>query len=104
MLRVGQVLLLGEKSGYLEVFDIKTSSITSYYKFAEVDFIYDIKPIDEANYLLATDNGILKTTNNQMIKHYYLGADVLTLCLISDSFYLVGFVNNKLIVWNEQTD
>ena len=69
MLRVGHELLLGEKSGYLEVFDIKTSTITSYHKFAEVDYIHDIKPIDEANYLLATDNGILKTTNNQVIKH-----------------------------------
>ena len=101
---MGDELLLGESGGFLEVFDINTCSITNYERFILGDSICDIIGIDDTHYLLATNNGILKTTKNQMLKHYYIGDDVFTLCHISDSLYLVGFVENNLIVWNEQND
>ena len=39
ILRVGDDLLLGQMKGYLEVFNIKNSSITSTHRFKEADYI-----------------------------------------------------------------
>jgi hypothetical protein len=54
--------------------------------------------------LLATLEGLLKTTNDQLIRHYYKGKIVRSLKHITDSVYLVGFCSYGLILWNEQTD
>jgi hypothetical protein len=60
--RNGNSFILGGTDGYLEVFDIKTSSITHTHKFTEGWSINDIIAIDETHYLLATLRGLLKTT------------------------------------------
>jgi hypothetical protein len=62
ILRLGDELLLGENKGYLEVFDIETSIITSSHKFTEAEVgIIDILAIDDSHYLLAAWDGLLKT-------------------------------------------
>jgi len=60
--------------------------------------------IDDTHYLLATNRGLLKTTKDQLIKHYFKGEWVTSLCHISEAIYLLGFWNDKLIVWDEKTD
>ena len=58
-------MVLGENDGWLEVFDINTSAITSAHKFTEAGYgIYDIIAIDDTHYLLATLEGLLKTTKD----------------------------------------
>jgi hypothetical protein len=54
--------------------------------------------------LLAALFGLLKTTKDQLIKHYHKGKWVFSLCHVTDSLYLVGFFKDGLILWNEQTD
>jgi hypothetical protein len=73
LLRVGNEILLGEDEGYLEIFDISTSIITSTREFTEAGFyaIYDIIAIDDTHYLLAAREGLLKTTKDQLINHYH---------------------------------
>ena len=70
IVRVGNELLLGEIA-YLEVFDIKTSSITHTHYFLEAGCINDIIAIDDTHYLLPANAGLLKTTKDQLIKHYF---------------------------------
>jgi hypothetical protein len=61
--------------------------------------------IDENHYLVATWEGVLKTTKDQTLKHYFAGERANSLCHVSGgSLYLVGFELYKLIVWNEQAD
>ena len=57
-------MLLGETKGYLEVFDIETSSITHTNKFTEGGCIRDIIAIDDNHYLLAALKGLLRTTKD----------------------------------------
>jgi hypothetical protein len=83
---------------------MKTSSITHTHEFTEGDDIYDIIAIDETHYLVAARKGLLKTTKDQLINHYHKGKYVRSLCHVTHSLYLVGFYNNGLILWNEQTD
>ena len=64
-------MLLGEHEGWLEVVDIKTSSITSTNKFTEAGNIFDIIAIYDTNYLLCSTNGLWKTTKDQVIKLYF---------------------------------
>jgi hypothetical protein len=54
--------------------------------------------------LLAANKGLLKTTKDQLINHYYEGKTVKSLCHVTDSLYLVGFDYGGLILWNEKTD
>ena len=51
--------------------DIDNSNISSSHEFEEGDSIYDIIAIDDTHYLLADMRGLLKTTKDQLIKHYY---------------------------------
>jgi hypothetical protein len=77
ILRVGnELLLLGEGSGYLQVVDMNTSKITHTHRFRQGGNIYDIIAIDDTHYLLAAERGLLKTTKDQLMKHYYKGKDV----------------------------
>ena len=46
ILRVDHELILGEMEGFLQVFDIKTSSITQTHSFEDIFDIYDIVAID----------------------------------------------------------
>jgi hypothetical protein len=103
ILRVGNQLLLGEGGGCLEVFDINNSNITSSHQFEEGGTICDILAIDDTHYLLAALEGLLKTSKDQLIKHYFQGKWVMSLCHITEAIYLVGFID-KLIVWDEKTD
>ena len=52
---------------------MKTSTITHTHKFTEGSNIYDIIAIDDTHYLLAAENGLLKTTKDQLINHYFKG-------------------------------
>jgi hypothetical protein len=91
--------------GYLEVVEINTFNITSTHKFEEGDDIYDIISIDDTSrYFLATIYGLLKTSKDQLIKHYYIGKTVESLCHITGSIYLVGFEDDGVIVWDEEKD
>ena len=91
ILRVSNQLLLGEYGGWLEVFDINNSNITSSHQFGEGSSIYDILAIDDTHYLLYAFNGLLKTSKDQLIKHYFKGKPVLSLCHITEAIYLLGF-------------
>ena len=101
-------MLLGEDLGLLEVFNIKTSKVTTYnYFWLELN-IYDIIAIDDFNYLLASNCGLLKTTKNKVIKHYFRGNWGTSLCHVAHSLYLVGFrlgfTDKRLILWNQQKE
>jgi hypothetical protein len=92
----------------LEVFDIKTSTLkSSYYFWLDLE-IYDIVAIDDFNYLLASSCGLLKTTKNKVIKHYYRGNWAASLCHVAHSLYLVGFrsglTDKRLILWNQKKE
>jgi hypothetical protein len=103
ILRVGNQLLLGERGGWLEVFDMNNSNITSSHQIKEGDHIYDILAIDDTHYLLAALEGLLKTSKDQLIKHYFNGEWVISLCHVTEAIYLLG-IDDKLIVWDEKTD
>ena len=62
MLRKGHGLLLGEYNGWLEVFNMSSATITQTRKIREGATIKDIVAIDESHFLLASDDGILKST------------------------------------------
>jgi hypothetical protein len=84
---------------------MKTSTITHTHKFTEAGYgIFDIIAIDDTHYLVAAHKGLLKTTKDQLINHYHNGKSVRSLCHVTDSLYLVGFVDDGLIMWNELTD
>ena len=98
-------MVLGEQRGWLEVFDIETSIITHSHKFTDAGDlgIHDIIAIDNTQYLLAAVEGLLKTTKDQLINHYYKWKTVRSLCHITDSIYFVG-LDRKMIVWNQQKE
>jgi hypothetical protein len=100
---VGNQLLFGEGDGWLEVFDIGNSKITNSHQFEEGDHIFDILVIDDTNYLLAAWEGLLKTAKDQLIKHFFKGECVNSLCHITETIYLLGF-RDKLIAFYEKTD
>jgi hypothetical protein len=54
--------------------------------------------------LLAAEKGLLKTTNNQLINHYYKGKRAKTLCHVNDSLYLVGLGGYGLRVWDQNKE
>jgi len=83
---------------------MKTSSIFHTHKFIEGSSIRDIIAIDDTHYLLAAYYGLLKTTKDQVINHYYQRKEVRSLCHITGSVYLVGFFYDGLIAWNEEKD
>jgi hypothetical protein len=83
---------------------MKNSNITSTHEFEEAGNIFDIVAIDDAHYLLAAWGGLLKTTKDYLLKHYFKKKRVDSLCHVTDSLYLVGFYPGKLEVWNEQTE
>jgi len=60
--------------------------------------------MDNTHFLLAAYEGILKTSKDQLIKHYHKGDFVTSLSHVIDSIYLLGFFWNPLIVWNEEKD
>ena len=92
--------MLGLSSGHLEVFDIPNGVKSHTQVLREGEDINDIVAIDDTQYLLATNEGLMKTTKEKLVKHYYQGKRVRSLCHLSDSLYVVGF-NDKLIVWSE---
>ena len=62
-------------------------------------------PIDGSHFLLATARGLLRTTKDQVVIHYYENQTVRSVCHFADSLYLVGLVNEDMVaLWNEQTD
>ena len=83
---------------------MKTSTVTHTHKFTEGSYIYDIIAIDETHYLVAALEGLVKTTKDQLINHYHKGKSVRSLCHVTHSLYLVGFLVNGLILWNEKKD
>jgi hypothetical protein len=67
--------------------------------------MHDIVAIDDTHYLLAAEEGLLKTTKDQLINRYHKGKWVTSLCHVAHSLYLVGFYGGDgLILWNEQKD
>jgi hypothetical protein len=86
---------------------MKNPNITNTHKFTEGDsikHICDIVAIDDSHYLLAFYEGLLRTSKDQLINHYQKGKEVSSLCHVTDSLYLVGFLFDGLILWNELTD
>ena len=79
ILRVGDELILGVVHyyisdfvfQYLQIFNIETSKITSTHLFIEGSTLNDMIAIDESHYLLACRHGLMKTTKDQLIKHYH---------------------------------
>jgi hypothetical protein len=71
ILRVNHELLASLEYGSLLVVDLDTCNITSNNIFIEGNSIYDIMPINDSQYLLASKKGLMKTTKDQLIKHYY---------------------------------
>jgi hypothetical protein len=57
-------LLLGGLHGWLEVFNMSSATITNSRKIREGAEICDIVAIDESQILLASSDGILKTTQD----------------------------------------
>ena len=84
--------------------DLNNNTITSTHEFSEGSDIFDIVAIDDTHFLLAACKGVLKTTKDQLLKHYHKGKLVDTICHIADSFYLLGIREEQLCVWNEHTD
>jgi hypothetical protein len=78
-------------------------SITHTQRFEEVGAIYDLLAIDATHLLLAGVLGLLKTTKKKLLRHYYPGWWVSSLCHIRHSLYLVG-ISNRLIVWDLHKD
>ena len=64
MLRKGHELLLGEIDGWLEVFNISSGTITHSQKSRAQTAIFDIVAVDETHLLLASSDGILKSTKD----------------------------------------
>jgi len=60
--------------------------------------------IDETHYLLAASDGLLNTTKDQLINHYFKGVPVRSLCHLNDSRYLLGFYGDKLTVWDQEKE
>jgi hypothetical protein len=54
--------------------------------------------------LLAAEEGLLKTTKDQLIKFYFKGKWVRSLCHITDSIYFLGFKYDGLRVWDQDKD
>ena len=69
--RVGNQLLLGEWEGYLQVVSLGNLLITSTHKFTEGGDIHDMLAIDETHFLLASAQGLLRSTRDQIVKHYF---------------------------------
>jgi hypothetical protein len=64
MLRKGHELLLGEFNGWLEVFNITSATITHSQEIRVQTTIFDIIAIDETHLLLASSDGIFKSTKD----------------------------------------
>jgi hypothetical protein len=97
-------LVLGEADGYLEVFAINDSVITHTQHFGGLVF-NDIQPINGGyHFLLAGDLGLLKTTIDMVLAHYFKDDDITSICHVAGSRYLLGVNNYGLIMWNEHTD
>jgi hypothetical protein len=66
------MLLVGD-GGYLQLFDVDSSTVTHTHYFVETGggTIRDALAIDEEHFLLAALNGIIKTTKDQLLTHYY---------------------------------
>ena len=62
--RNGHELMLVEYDGLLEVFDIISATITHSFQIKKLPPINDIVAINETHYLLASFNGLLKSTND----------------------------------------
>lgn len=60
--------------------------------------------IKDSGQLLLAGSGVLKVTMDQIIEWYLPGKWVRSICHIAESLYLVGFKEDGLIVWNEETD
>jgi hypothetical protein len=83
--------------------NISSSSITHTITFQQAgDGLNDFITIDGIYFLLATDNGILKTTHFKLLTIYAWGKGASSLSQISASTYLVGFPWGKLVAWDEQ--
>ena len=53
---------------------------------------------------MAGYEGLIKTTKDQEINHYFKETQVISICHIADTLFLVGFHYYGLIIWNEETD
>lgn len=93
MLTIGQDLLMGEEDGYLQILDMSSCKITHTHRFdLGIYAFYDIAAIDDTQYLLASDNGLLKTTKDHLLKHNFKWSTVISICALQDpQIYLLGF-------------
>jgi hypothetical protein len=64
ILRKGNELVLGEFDGWLEVFVISSATITHSRLIKEHAHINDIVAIGDSHFLLASEEGLLKSTKD----------------------------------------
>jgi hypothetical protein len=74
--RNGYELLLSESDGWLQVFDIASATISHTWQIKETYVIKAIVAIDKTQYLIASLEGLFKSTKEKMIEHYYQGKHV----------------------------
>ena len=95
---------MGEANGYLQVFSIPDSVITHTQHFLGIAFSDTLPITGGTEFLIAGDMGLLKTTWDLVLEHYFQEYYITSLCHVSGSRYLVGIYNYGLILWNELTD
>lgn len=66
---------MGGYKGHLQLLDMSSCNIT-HEKMYDIDIFYDMLAIDDSQFLLATENGMLKTTKDMLLKHYHKGSGV----------------------------
>ena len=81
ILRFENILLLGEINGQLEMINLNTNKIVFSQSFDGAGLaIYDIIAFSDSEFLLATQQGLIKATRNTTINTYFLGKTVSSLC------------------------
>jgi hypothetical protein len=72
----------------------------SSHRFEQGSHINEVLPIRlGSQYLLGTHKGILHTSRDTLVKHYFEGTKITALCQIKNSLYLVGG-RDTLVVWD----
>lgn len=72
----------------------------------EIGDISDMIQIAGSHYFVAGQLGLLKVsrTEDPDMKYYFIGKHVLSIAHIYESCYLVGFLQDGLIMWSEKFD
>ena len=84
--------------------DLKKKDFVSSHRFEQGSHINEVSQIIlGSQYLLGTSKGILHSSRDTLVKHYFEGTKITALCHIRNTLYLVGGRDN-LFVWDLQED